>query len=66
MERIFTKDLGRYKVGDIRDYPIPTWQQMARSAGTDMDKFSRLKDDAARDGVTEKRPIVRRCCRRIK
>lgn len=32
MQRVFTADIGRFKKGDIRDYPRGTWEQIATSA----------------------------------
>ena len=54
MQRIFTREVGRFKVGDIRDYPRGTWEQVAKSHTAKqlgikgMDSFSRPVEDAAR------------------
>ena len=32
MERVFTKDIGRFKEGDSRNYPMPVWESIAKSA----------------------------------
>lgn len=32
MERIFTKDIGRFNKGDSRNYPKPVWENIAKSA----------------------------------
>ena len=33
MKRAFTKALGRYKAGEVHDYPMFTWKQMAKAYG---------------------------------
>ena len=39
--RVFTKDVGkRFKKGDVRDYPAPTWSGISRSLKLKLDKFS--------------------------
>ena len=64
MTRVFTKDLGRWKKGDIREYPIPTWQQIGRGNKVSLDSFSREIEDAARtmmvDSTTSQKPISRK------
>lgn len=40
MFREFTKAVGRYQKGDIRDYPIGTWNSMAAQMGVKLDSFS--------------------------
>lgn len=41
MERVFTKQVGRFGVGEIRDYPGSVWEQIARSAGKSLDSFTK-------------------------
>lgn len=42
MQRIFTKDVGRFKRGTVSgDWPITTWRQLERNAKQPMDKFSK-------------------------
>lgn len=53
MTRVFTKNLGRWKQGDIREYPIPTWQQIERGAKSTMDSFSKELVDAAKTMIME-------------
>lgn len=48
MTRLFTKNMGRWKKGDIREYPIPTWRQIERGATHPLDSFSKEIEDAAR------------------
>jgi hypothetical protein len=56
MERIFTADVGQhFKAGDVRDYPQPTWEMIARSAKRDLDSFSRPVLEAAQAQVIERR-----------
>jgi hypothetical protein len=49
MERIFTKDVGRnFKQGEIRDYALATWREIARSAKQDLDDFTTPVIEAAK------------------
>lgn len=41
MVRQFTRDVGRFKRLAVADYPLSTWQQIARDAGMPLDKFTR-------------------------
>lgn len=42
MKRIFTQTVsGRYKAGQIRDWPMSTWSGLANSLHMDLDEFSR-------------------------
>ena len=57
MERIFTENVGgdqnrpRFPKGAILDYPMATWDQIARSAKKPLEKFSRAVDQAAKGGI---------------
>ena len=42
MQRVFTKDVGRFRKGDVRDYPKPLWQDIARSQKMKLEDFSKL------------------------
>lgn len=53
MQRIFTKKIGRYDIGSIRDYSLLTWKQIEKTLGLPMDKFSRPLDDVAMDGIAQ-------------
>lgn len=45
IRRVFTKDVGRYKKGDVREWPKHTWDQIVKSAkAKSPDDFSRLVD----------------------
>ena len=34
MERVFIQDVpARFRIGDVRDYPLSTWNDIARSHG---------------------------------
>lgn len=59
MQRIFTRDVGRFKTGETRDYARSVWTQIERSASVKggLDAFTRPVEDAARDGL--KRPAGR-------
>ena len=63
--RVFTKDLGRWKKGDIREYPIPTWQQIGRGNDVSLDSFSREIEDAARNLMTELPTISKPISRKV-
>jgi len=41
MKRVFVKDKGRFKKGDIRDYPLSTWNDFFPG----YTKFTRPCDD---------------------
>lgn len=62
MERIFTKNVGgtsaapRFARGTIADYPMVTWDQIARSAKKPLEKFSRAVDQAAKGGINGNKP----------
>lgn len=41
--RVFTKDVGRYRKGEVREYPKWTWDGIAKSAkAKSPDEFSKL------------------------
>jgi len=64
MTRVFLKDLGRWKKGEIREYPIPTWQQIERGSKASLNSFSKEIEDAARTLMTDasdtQKPISRK------
>lgn len=41
MERVFTKQVGRYGIGEVRDYPGSVWEQIAASAKKPLDSFTK-------------------------
>lgn len=41
MLREFTKDLGRYKSGEVKDYPEIVWRQIANGEGKKLDSFTK-------------------------
>ena len=45
MQRVFIKQVGRFKVGEKRDYPLPTWTQLAASAKMPLSEFTRTDDE---------------------
>ena len=50
MQRKFTKDVGKnFKAGNLRDYPLYVWKQIARDARMDLDKFSEEVVDEAKE-----------------
>ncbi len=59
MEREFTRNVGRnFSEGDIKDYPLNVWEQIARSIGPDvrLDDFSRSIGQARRGGAEWRMP----------
>lgn len=51
MLRVFTKAVGRFRPGDIRDYPRHVWAQIERSAGQPLDRFSRPVEATVEEAV---------------
>lgn len=52
MERVFIKPVGRYKAGDVRDYPTHTWATIASNVGQRLDLITRPVIDAAIEVVS--------------
>lgn len=50
MERIFTKSIGRFVKGESRDYPLATWDQIAKSGKESIDTFSVSVSEALAGG----------------
>ena len=40
MVRTFTTDVGRFRKGDVRDYPKQVWDGIAKSAKRSINSFS--------------------------
>ncbi len=40
MVRKFTKDVGRFRKDDVRDYPKSTWDDIAASVNRPLSRFS--------------------------
>lgn len=55
MQLMFTKSVGNFKAGEIRDYPSPTWAQIAASAGSKLATFTRDVNEAAASSVDKKK-----------
>ena len=52
MERIFTKDVGKnFKRGQVKEYPITTWRDIAASVKRPLDSFSKPTDEAMKIGL---------------
>ena len=53
MERVITQDIKgadggvRFQAGGVQDYPRPTWQAIADSAGMNLDDFTKPVTAAA-------------------
>lgn len=46
MLRRFTKEVGRYSNGSLRDYPREVWNTIARSAGMALESFTVEVDES--------------------
>jgi hypothetical protein len=55
MHRVFIKDHGRYRAGDTKDYPIPTW----KSFFPDYEKFTRPVVEIAAQAARDARKLPR-------
>mgnify|MGYP001559039014 CR=1 FL=1 len=44
MKRTFTRDCGRFKKGESKEYPSSVWKNIAESLKSDLDEFS-ISDD---------------------
>ena len=42
MQRVFTKDVGRFKKGDVRDYPKATWIDLGKPYKMKPEDFSKI------------------------
>lgn len=51
MQRIFTKSIGNFKKGDIKDYPQGTWNRVEESADKPLNEFTKPVSDAAKFGI---------------
>jgi len=49
MERVFTKQAGRFNAGDRRDYSATVWNDIERSAGEKLGAFSQELDGAIKE-----------------
>ena len=36
----FIRDVGRFKRGDVRDWPTPTWKQISENVGLPLEKVA--------------------------
>ena len=54
MVRMFTTDVGRFKTGDVRDFPQTTWKQISVSAEQKLETFSKELDKIADEYVVGK------------
>lgn len=57
MKRILTKDVGRYKAGEIHDWPRVTWNQVAKSKGNNkaMEDISKRVEEVAESTMNNKK-----------
>jgi hypothetical protein len=46
MLRVFTKDVGRFHRGDVRDYPSHVWKAIAGDAKATLDAFTQSPADS--------------------
>lgn len=69
MERAFTEDIGRFKRGDIRNYPPPTWKGIVKNVGKPLESFSKAIEDVIKEStmsLPEKKKQISRITRRKK
>lgn len=48
MQRVFQRDVGRWKAGEIRDYPLGVWRDIARDAHADLDTITKTLEEAVK------------------
>lgn len=60
MLRKFTKDMGRYRAGQLHDYPRGIWNQLERNAGVPLDDFTEVVtvDKAIAQSMLKGKPKV--------
>ncbi len=60
MLRKFTAAAGRYKPGDVRDYPRDVWNTMAREVGKKLDSFSEIceLDSVVAQSSLKGKPVI--------
>lgn len=57
MERVFTQDIRnaqgeiKFAAGALKDFPKPTWVQIASNLGMSLDEFTVSKEAASHAGV---------------
>lgn len=51
MRRVFTKDAGRYKAGEERDWPASVWRHVEGNAKRSLESFTRPVEEVVRRGV---------------
>lgn len=60
MLRKFTKTVGRFEKGTVKDYPPATWAAIQDSAGRPLNEFTTLQIENENQGVNENDPTNRR------
>ena len=60
MLRKFTAAAGRYREGDVRDYPRDVWNTMAREVGKKLDAFSQAveMDSLVAQSALKGKPVI--------
>ena len=54
MERVFIRDIGRFSIGEVRDYPTSTWKQIAISAKRPLDAFTKPVESVVAESFKKK------------
>lgn len=66
MLRKITQAVGRYKPGNLHDYPRGVWNKIAQDLGKELDSFSEVVDfnptlnQLARSSLTQRQSKIRR------
>ncbi len=60
MQRAFTKTVGRFKRGEIRDYPGVVWTQIAKTVGEPLGRFTADVQPVVQHTVGTDKPSGRR------
>jgi hypothetical protein len=64
MRRQFVREVGRFQVGDVRDYPKMVWTEIARSAGVPLGAITRPVEDDDLERVESESALERPMARR--
>lgn len=55
MRRVFIKDVGRFKVGDERDYSKAVWDRIAHSADRRLNQITKPSDEVVKGLVAQQK-----------
>lgn len=64
MEMVFTKNIGKFRKGEVRDFPRSTWNRIARNSNNEISNFAKtineLSVSNSKKQVDLKNPIPKR------